>query len=239
MDFSIFSYRFSEEIIRHPNHVQAFQEVSNVIRECPLFTYPNKSAKNRRLDVVQQLLNTYFDRRFFCDFGWEYHPNATIIPNSDLAADYKKTFNGLRIQSEVQFGNMARWYSDIFKFQTAYSQDLIDLGLCIVPMSSLAARIDSNVANYERCIRELPSAKLSITLPILIIGLREGRETKVIDVSRSSFANVQEITGKGRSQNRYRIVNGILNNTPIHRINAQSPVGPVANIIDTADIDER
>ena len=69
---------------------------------------------------------------------------------SRLAADYKKRFNDLTIQAEVQFGNMARWYSDIFKFQAAYSQGLIDIGLCIVPTQALASRIDSNITNFER-----------------------------------------------------------------------------------------
>src|SRR5271156_844758 len=59
------------------------------------------------------------------ELGREYHPFATKIPNSNLRADYRKEFNGLHVQAEVQFGNMARWYSDVFKFQAACSEKLI------------------------------------------------------------------------------------------------------------------
>ncbi len=230
MNSDTFSYRFANEIINHPNYSAAITEIMAVVDQCPIFTWPGKSA-NRRLNVVQQLLNTFFDRRLAVDLGWEFHPAATRIPNSGLAADYRKNFNGLRIQAEIQFGNMSRWYSDIFKFQTAYSQDLIDMGLCIVPKSALANRIDSNVTNFERCIRELPSAKLSISLPILIIGLYDGPQTTTVDASTSQFANIGGITGAGNSANLYRIVNGHLLGTPINAIDGTSPTGGFANAI--------
>lgn len=232
MNYNLHSYRFAEEIIKAPNHLAGFTEIDGVVKQCPLFTFPNKSAKNARLDVVQQLLNTFFDRRFAVDLGWDYHPPATQIANSNLAADYRKTFGGLRIQAEIQFGNMSRWYSDIFKFQTAYSQGLIDMGLCIVPMASIATRIDSNVTQYERCVRELPSAKLSITLPILILGIYEDAQTTTVNVSTAGFANIRAINGKGQaSNNRYRIVNGILAGNAINTINGNSPTGDIARAL--------
>ncbi|WP_114793111.1 BglII/BstYI family type II restriction endonuclease [Niabella yanshanensis] len=240
MEFELHSYRFAQEIIEHRNYTGAFQEITGVVRQCPLFTFPNKSNKNRRLDVVQQLFNTFFDRRFACDLGWLFHPNATSIQGSGLAADYRKIFNGLRIQAEVQFGNMSRWYSDIFKFQTAYSQDLIDMGLCIVPMSSIANRMDSNVTNFERCVRELPSAKLSITLPILLIGMEMEAGTPIVDTSTSGIArangliagDIRNITARGKTANRYRIVNGFLNGAPVNTIYESSDTGPVASLAD-------
>lgn len=232
MKYKIFSYRFAEEIIEHPNYISGLAEIKEVIAKCPLFTFPGKSKKMKKLDVVQQLFNTYFDRRFVADYNWKYHPSATKIEGSGLTADYSKEFKGLRIHAEVQFGNMARWYSDIFKFQTAYSQNLIDMGLCIVPMLSLASRMDSNVTNFERCIKELPSAKLSITLPILVIGI-EPDDTPEFNVSKSGFKKIKDITSRGKSENRLKIVNGILENVAIEKINRKSPTGPL--IIDSQD----
>ena len=229
MIFTTHSYRFAQEIIEHPKYVVGYREIISVIEQCPLFIYPNKS-QNRRLDIVQQLLNSFFDRKFACDLGWELHPDSTRIPDSGLAADYRKEFNGLRIQSEVQFGNMSRWYSDIFKFQTAYSQDLIDMGLSIVPVSSIARRIDSNVVNFERCVRELPSAKLSITLPILLIGVDIDISTTTLDASTANFTDIKAITGKGNSANKFKIINGFLTGTPISDINIGSPTGPMPNL---------
>lgn len=227
MEFEYHSYRFAQEILQHENHLYAWNEIEHVLRSLPLFIYPGKSRNKAELDVSQQLLNTFLDRRFAIDFGWEYHPLATRIEGSKLAADFLKEFENMTIQAEVQFGNMARWYSDIFKFQTAYSQGLIDVGLSIVPMFELAKRIDQNIANYERASRELPSAKLSITLPILLIGLYPGEDTKVVDLRECGFDRQYQITANTNQAklNRYRIVNGYLEDIPMSDINGNSPTG--------------
>lgn len=220
-----YSYRYAEEILQHPHYQHAWEEICGVLESAPLFVYSGKS-KNADLDVVQQVMNCYFDRRFAVDCRWQHHPLATSIEGSGLAADFRKDFGGLTIQAEVQFGNMARWYSDLFKFQAAYSQSLIQMGLSVVPVGALAKRIDSNVANYERVCRELPSAELSITLPILVAGLEPDDETPIVDLRQCRFKKISEITGKGRSDNRWRIVNGYLGGQPMASIGPDSDTGP-------------
>ncbi|MBN1399410.1 MAG: hypothetical protein JXA74_01155 [Anaerolineae bacterium] len=222
------SYRYAEEILQHSRYRAAWDEIDLVLETTPLFIYPGKS-RNTRLDVVQQVINTYFDRRFAVDLGWEHHPLATGIADSGLEADYRKSFGGLTIQVEVQFGNMARWYSDIFKFQTAYSQSLIQIGLCVIPMGVLARRIDSNVVNFERAVRELPAAELSITLPILIAGLEPDEHTPVVDLRESLFADHREITGRGHQDNQWRLVNGHLAGTPTSILGPESDTGPMVS----------
>ena len=66
---------------------------------------------------------------------------------------------------------MARWYADIFKFQVSHSLNLIDVGVLIVPTLNFANIIGENVVNFERIERELPYARMSITLPIWILGI--------------------------------------------------------------------
>lgn len=226
MKLNIFSYRFAEEILQHDRHGGAWLEIHDVLSATPLFVYPGKSKKNKKLDVVQQLMNTYFDRRLSIDLRWDYHPLATGIKESGLRADFQKKFGDLAIQAEIQFGNMSRWYSDIFKFQAAYSQSLVNVGLSVIPIGKLARRIDSNVVQFERAKRELPSAQLSITLPIMMVGLEQDENTEVVDVSRSKFEKIGDITGKGKSVNRWRIVNGYLAGKPIEEIGPNSEIGP-------------
>lgn len=175
------------------------------------------------------MMNTYFDRVLAIGNGWEFHPLATRIEESGLRADFLKHFGELGIQAEVQFGNMARWYSDVFKFQTAYSQGIINMGLSIVPTYELAVRIDQNVVNFERALRELPSAKLSITLPILLIGIFPDAETPVLVLTDSQFQAQSQITGNSNEakENRYRIVNAYLAGTPIEEVGSDSPIGPL------------
>jgi restriction endonuclease BglII len=239
MKLHIFSYRYAQEILQHPNNVAAWNEIESILSNAPIFIYPGKS-KNLRLQIVQQLMNTYFDRRFAVDCGWNYHPLATEIADSGLSADFRKSFGNITIQCEIQFGNMARWYSDIFKFQTAYSQSLIQCGLCVLPMGGMARATDSNVAHYERAVRELPSANLSITLPILLIGLEQNAETAVVDVRTCQFSAFKEIVGKGNHENRWRIVNGYMQGVEMDQIGPKSDVGPILidEILDEPDSDE-
>lgn len=226
MRLNIHSYRYAQEILQHPNNVSAWEEIEAILSAAPIFIYPGKS-KNSKLQIVQQLMNTYFDRKFAVEREWTYHPLATGISNSGLAADFRKSFGNITVQAEIQFGNMARWYSDIFKFQTAYSQSMIQFGLCVVPMGAMASRIDSNVANYERAVRELPAANLSITLPILLIGLEQDATTPVIDVSQCNFTSFKDIVGKGKAENRWRIINGYVSGTAMSQIGPESDTGPM------------
>jgi hypothetical protein len=226
MQVDEYSYRFAKEILQHPSHLNAWNEIYDVIKNTPLSIYPGKSTSNASLDVVQQVMNVYYDRRLSVDLGWEFHPLATRIENSGLAADFRKQFGNLVIQVEVQFGNMSRWYSDIFKFQTAYSQQLINIGICVLPNGSIARRIDSNVANYERSLRELPSAELSITLPILLAGLSLDENTPIVNIAECQFPNIKSISGRGGVLNRWRIVHGYLNGVPMSDIGPHSPTGP-------------
>lgn len=226
MHLKLHSYRFAQEILEHPKHRGAWEEVRQICSAAPLFTWPGKSQKDARADVVQQLMNVYFDRRFAIDHKWDHHPLATAIEASGLRADFRKVFGDLAVQVEVQFGNMARWYSDIFKFQAAYGQGLTKAAISILPTAALARRMGQNVANYERALRELPSAELSITLPILLVGLEPDYATAVIDVSQSKFEKVQDIIGKTKATNAWRVVNGCIQGDSISGIGPDSEIGP-------------
>lgn len=243
MRFSVFSYRYAQEILEHPRNRAAWDEIVAAVSNAPLFIHPRKSVSNSRLDVVQQCMNTWFDRELSVEAGWLYHPLATNIANSKLAADFRKEFPNVTVQAEVQFGNMSRWYSDIFKLQTAYSQELANIGLSIVPMGTLARRIDSNIVSYERVVRELPSANLSITLPILVIGIEPDEKTQVVNVGDTliPLARMTRRNNAARDseRNRYRIVEALRNGTDIKTVNETSPTGVMAEpIVDAPDDEE-
>lgn len=253
MKYTLYSYRYAQEILEHANNREALDEIIAAVADAPLFTYAGKSEKNPRLDVVQQVMNTWYDRVLAVDFGWEHHPLATSIPDSGLAADFRKAFSNIIVQAEVQFGNMSRWYSDVFKFQTAYSQEMIDVGLSVVPMGSLARRIDSNVVSFERVLRELPSAKMSLTLPILVVGVEPDDDTPVVDLRQvaiplerltkaekapkastaaGSRKRPARLTAAKRSEhNRYRIIHAVRSGEDAHQVTEDSPTGEMARPI--------
>jgi len=68
---------------------------------------------------------------------------------------------------------MARWYTDVFKFLLSYAADDIEVGVLVAAMHDTANKIDENVVYYERVIRELPHAKMGITIPIWVLGVAE------------------------------------------------------------------
>lgn len=177
MEIKTFSYRFAGEILSTPQYAEVMDEILCICKDCPIPIFPDKSANQERKDVVQQIMNTYFRLRF-ASCGWEVEPLATPTDYKDaLRADFRKKFDffneakALSTQIEVEFGNVASSYRNYFKFQLSFSYGLADIGVLIVPSYDLASRIDSGVANYEKAVREIPQAELSITVPILVIGL--------------------------------------------------------------------
>lgn len=176
MKVNTFSYRHAEEILTHPKYIHIYNELISICQDAPIPVYKDKSKKQKKLDVVQQLLNTYFRQRLI-DCGWEDEPLATPDEYKDsLRSDFRKTFTinsqeTLTLQIEVEFGNVASSYRDYFKFQLSYAYSLTDICILILPSYLLGKRMDSGVSNFEKTKRELPSFKLSLTTPSLIIGL--------------------------------------------------------------------
>lgn len=192
MNIKIFSYRFAEEILIHPYYAIAYHEILTICENCPLPIYPNKSPKQLKLDVVQQIINTYF-KIAFSQLNWIPEPQVSPSTFADtLRADFKKKHiyinnstretRSITTQVEVEMGNIASSYRNYFKFQLSYSHNLAQIGILILPCDNLSKRIDSGVASFEKTVREIPSADLSITVPILVIGL-DDYNTREINVA--------------------------------------------------------
>lgn len=69
-----------------------------------------------------------------------------------------------------QTGNVGRIYADLLKLQTLYTKGNIAAGIILIPQIKTAKELGSNMANYERLIRELPIFSQVITMPIVVIG---------------------------------------------------------------------
>jgi Restriction endonuclease BglII len=172
VELSIFSYRFADEILEAPQFRNAKKELIDILRRTPVI--PLETAKPPRREgyrgqpftTDQTAMNRWFDGEFKLK-SWEYHPDITGDGVTRLKADFRK--GGMLV--EIQFGNMARWYTDVFKLQISYSLGKTDVGVLVAPTQGFAGTIDENIAYYERIIRELPYAKMSLTLPILVVGL--------------------------------------------------------------------
>lgn len=171
MRLTTYSYRFAEEVLNSPAFKSERKDIEDIFTSIvvPQLNPPKlrtREGKTMTFTTAQKDLNVLLNDEFKKK-DWECQPPVTEDKVTGIKADYKKS----RVQVEVQFGNMARWYTDVFKFQVSYSVGLIDVGVLVVPTQAFANTIDENIAHYERVVRELPYAKMSITLPIWVVGI--------------------------------------------------------------------
>lgn len=218
MQIKTFSYRFAEEILQHQRYKFAYDELIQVCRDCPIPIYPDKSAKQKNKDVIQQLMNSYFLKQFE-NLGWETEPLATPDNYEDaLRSDFRKTFFDekdnklITIQIEVEFGNVASSYRNYFKFQLSFANALTDICILIVPSQHLSVRIDSGVSNFEKACREIPSAKLSLTVPVLVIGLFEDVESEWNVKEIEKNLKILKGSSKNIMEQHYNIINEYIKN---------------------------
>jgi len=208
MNIKTFSYRYSQEILEHACCKESLEEILDICSKCPLPVYKNKSRSQPKLDVVQQIINSYF-KIAFEHMNWESEPLVTPSEYDDaLRGDFRKVFKKkvsrddkeeISLQIEVEMGNIASSYRNYFKFQLSYAHKLADIAVLILPCDNLSKRIDSGVASFEKTVREIPSADLSITVPILVIGLDD---SEVIEIDISTLCTDLNIV-KG-SKNKYK-----------------------------------
>lgn len=168
-----YSYRHASSIL-HMEYAGELSDVEVILRDAEFVKQDKVISRSRggRVVATKSLSAPKTNELIYQALkknGWSVTPKIISKSTSQLAADAKKG----KIQLEVQFGNMARWYTDVFKFLLSYSADDIEVGILVVPMQETAKKIDENVAYFERVVRELPHAKMGITIPILAIGVSE------------------------------------------------------------------
>lgn len=201
MELAVFSYRFAEEILEAPQFIQTKRELIDILGRTPVIPLgapkpPRRASyQGKPFTTDQGAMNRWFDKEFAAK-GWEHHPDITGDNVTRLKADFRR--GGVLV--EIQFGNMARWYTDVFKLQVSYSLGKTDVGVLVAPTQGFASTIDENIAYYERIVRELPYAKMSITLPILVVGLFPAPD--MAPRAREETAN--ERAHRGESSDRRR-----------------------------------
>ena len=174
MRYESYSFRFADPVIN--SKLVLKNEILEVIKEVQPGS-PRQGSK-RKFDYDQKQLNDDFVKGFV-KRKWNRQPKS--VKGLNLKADFNKE----RVQIEVQFGNVARYYADLLKFQIAFLQGDIDVGVEIVAIQSFAKKMGENLANYERCVREVEHFKTIITMPTWIIGVEPDNKTGKARVNKS------------------------------------------------------
>jgi hypothetical protein len=123
--------------------------------------YPiDQSSLNERIDTALR------------DFGWTRQPYA-VPPSTTgprptyLQGDFAK--RGVFV--EVEFGNSASLFRDLFKFQIAGRAGTGEIGVLVVASSAVASFFDQGISTYEQAESLLEYMKIGLSLPTVIVGL--------------------------------------------------------------------
>lgn len=100
--------------------------------------------------------------------GWALNPR--VHPKFGLTINAVKGRIGLTVQT----GNIARGIYDLMKFQAMHINGRIDIAVLILPTSSAAGELGSNVANFKRIASEMELFHDIITVPCLVLGIDTG-----------------------------------------------------------------
>jgi Restriction endonuclease BglII len=106
------------------------------------------------------------------DAGWVAEPVAAGSPlgapaDLSLRGDFAK--EGVFV--EVEFGNSASLYRDLFKFQIASRSGAGEVAILITATAQLAKFFDSGVATFEQAAGLLPYMRIGIQMPVWIVGI--------------------------------------------------------------------
>lgn len=97
--------------------------------------------------------------------GWS--SEVAVSMHSDITITSTKQEVGLCLQT----GNMSRVYADLIKLQCMYLDHSLSSAAIVVPSSSVARQLGSNIAQAQRLERELEIFKRAFHVPTLVFAL--------------------------------------------------------------------
>jgi hypothetical protein len=169
----IFSHRNGRDILESPKFAQAFNEFQEVLTGLPPYRAGKIKETSPEHIIAPGAMNKWLDNELCVKRDWDWHP-LIIEPDpedrskrSQLRSDFRKS----RIEVEVQFGNVARYAYDVYKMAISMALGNADVGLQVVCTKRFAAITGGNIAYYERAVRELERSRLTLIVPLVVIGI--------------------------------------------------------------------
>jgi hypothetical protein len=131
----------------------------------------NSPPTYRMLPIDQSALNVEIDGRLR-KLGWTSQPYALeAVTGAKLPTFLQGDFAKQTVFVEVEFGNQASLFRDLFKFQIAGQTRAGDVGILVTATDRMARFFDSGVATFEQAMRLMPYMRIGLSLPTAIIGL--------------------------------------------------------------------
>jgi hypothetical protein len=125
---------------------------------------------NVLMPVAQKELNKLI-KSDLRKLGWRREPYILDRHGDPIDNRQRGDFEKSGVFVEVEFGNVASFYRDLFKFHLAGTTGAAEVGIVVVATSGLARFFDQGVATYELALERLPHLRSSLHLPIAVVGL--------------------------------------------------------------------
>ena len=162
---------------QHPNEYYEILDVIDAVKACtlPKKVSEEKDMKGRLLyspEALNDAFKSEFERR-----GWKKKkvwlqvqiPQTGQTHKMPREMDYVK--NGVGV--EVQFGKYSFMVYNICAKMTIFNKHgIIDCGVEIVPMKSMADNMSTGVSYYEMVVADLTHrGEADIDIPVVVIGI--------------------------------------------------------------------
>jgi hypothetical protein len=104
--------------------------------------------------------------------GWQRQPYV-LVDNDGRPIDtqLRGDFERSHVFVEVEFGNIASLYRDLFKFHIAGTSGAAQVGVIVTASDALARFFDQGVATFEQARSLVPYMRAGLQLPTAIIGI--------------------------------------------------------------------
>lgn len=135
--------------------------------------------------------------------GWAQEPYILDREGKPVDRNQRGDFMKSDVFVEIEFGNTASFYRDLFKFHLAGTTGAAEVAIVVVATAKTARFFDQNVATYELAIQRLPHLRAAINIPLAIVGIEVADWAPVQDAYERMQAVVEE---NGETCHRFEVV---------------------------------
>lgn len=169
----IFSHRNGRDILESPKFRPAFTEFVNVLRKLPPYRASHVKKTSASHIIAPGAMNHWLENELCVKRDWDWHPLIIDADPNDVSrrSQLRSDFRKARIEVEVQFGNVARYAYDVYKMAISMALGHSDVGIMGVCTKKFARITGGNIAYFERAVRELERSRLTLIVPLVVIGI--------------------------------------------------------------------
>jgi Restriction endonuclease BglII len=183
---ALFSFNGGEEAIRskYPSELeQVYKAIHAIDAESHLTKRSKESRRQYQMLYSPSAINRAFKKEF-ADLGWKSvrvpskYPAQYYLPEYTPTKSTRGSFREMdfvknKIGVEVQFGKYSFMVYNVSAKMTIFNKlGFIDVGIEVVPVKDMVARMSSGVSYFDQFVWDLEHRGVAdIDIPVLILGI--------------------------------------------------------------------